>query len=302
MTTPAAAKVPHIERQPRRADGRVVSTYSNGQLYRIVKEAALALNPESPETLSVRQFDRTVASLGYTDAPSARAICGRLKRGWREIVDLALSRKPSGKKIDVPQMSDEAKWLTERQVFFALNAIARFKNVETMTAHDYDHYLAEFLAARRQPAHILGRNARFPTSSQIERLAEDFESKHEMKAWEKALVYAGLQPVKTVTANALSVVEAINLYIEASGCEFYPSSKELPRLREEFGISIREREAGRKWEELMKEALDGRAAAGLPVPTVLAGDLDEGEARPPSGLHRRRSAPRSQGNMGYQVR
>jgi hypothetical protein len=270
MATKAPEKGSHIKRQTRRPDGRVVSTYSNAQLYELVKKTAFKARPDDPARLSVREFDRTVSSLGYADAPSARGICGRLKRGWPEIVELAISPKPTVKKKDAPQKSDEAKWLTERHIFFALNTIARFKDVETMTAHDYDLYLAEYLAHHKQPAHVLGSGARFPTSNQILRLAVKLPSKGALTTWDRALVFAGLKTVPVTNAKALTVVEAINLYIEASFCEFYPSQDELLRLRSEFGISIREKEEGKKWSESLREALDGRAADGLPVPTMLA--------------------------------
>ena len=218
----------------------------------------------------MREFDRTVASLGYADAPSARAICARLTLGWRQIVEAALSPKPSVKKTDAPMKRDEAKWLTDRHVFFALNTIARFKEVETMTEDDYDIYLAEYLAAHTQPAHVLGRNARFPTSSQILRIAQGLTEEKAETPWDRALIFAGLQPVAKVTANALTLIEAINLYIEATLCEFFPSRDELLRLRSEFAISFQERERGKKWSQSLREALDGRAANGLPVPTMLA--------------------------------
>jgi hypothetical protein len=271
MTATTTTKGSHIKRQARRPDGRVVSTYSDAQLYELVRKAAFKARPDQPAKLSVRKFDESVASLGYTDAPSARAICARLKRGWPEIVEIAIAPKQSVQKKDAPQKSDEAKWLTERHLFFALNAVADFKGIETMTEHAYDAYLAEYLAARRQPAHILGPGARFPTSSQILRLAVKLPAKGgAAKPWDRALVFAGLKPVVQSPSNALTVIEAINLYIEATLCEFYPSHEELTRLRSEFGISIREKEEGKKWSESLQEALDGRAAAGLPVPSMIA--------------------------------
>ena len=249
----------------------MVSTYSNAQLYELVREAALEVRPENPAKLSVREFDRIVASLGYDDAPSARAICARLKRGWTEIVELALDEERSVKKTDAPKKSEEAKWLTDRHLFFSLNTVARFKQIETMTAHDYDIYLAEYLASRKQPAHLLGSSARFATSSQILRLAAKLPSKESLNPWDRALVFAGLQPVPKAVSKALTVVGAINLYIEATGCQFYPSHEELLRLRSEFGISMREKEVGgRSWSQLVQAALDERAAAGLPVPTMKA--------------------------------
>lgn len=259
----------HINRQARREDGRVVSAYSDSQLYTLVRKAAFKVRPDYPAEISVREFDAALDSIGHADAPSARAICSRLKRGWPEIVELAIEPKQHSKKRDDKQ-SEEAPWMTDRHLYFALNVVARFKGVETMTAHDYDLYLAEYLAQHKQPAHVLGSGARFPTSNQILRLALKLPSKGAVTTWDRALVFAGLKTVPVTNAKALTVVEAINLYIEASFCEFYPSQDELLRLRSEFGISMREKEQGRKWSESLREALDGRTAAGLPVPTMLA--------------------------------
>jgi hypothetical protein len=268
VTATAEIKSTNISRQKRAANGRVVAIYSKAQLYEIVGEAARKAKPQAPETLSVREFDRTVASLGYPDAPSARAICGRLKRSWTVIVALALDEARSFQKLDAPEKQPEAKWLTERHLFFALNTIARFKQIESMTAADYDRYLEEFLSSRSQPAHILGPSARFPTSSQILRIAQTLPSGPTLNPWDRALTYAGLKTV-TVQANALTLVEAINFYIEATLCEFWPSKDELERLRSEFGISIQIFK-GKVWSEQVKTALDGRKAAGLPVPTMMA--------------------------------
>ena len=286
-TNQSEIKRANITRQKRGLTGRVVATYSTGQLYEIVAKAARKAKPQAPETLSVREFDRTVASLGFPDAPSARAICGRLKRSWTGIVALALDEARSFQKLDVPERQPEAKWLTERHLFFALNTIARFKEIDSMTPADYDRYLEEFLAARKQPAHILGESARFPTSSQIIRIAATLPASGEADSlvshsaipkgrgdrtpqpWDRALIFAGLKPVPQVQANALTIVEAINLYIEATLCEFWPSKDELERLRDELGISIQSFK-GKVWSAEVKTALDGRKEAGLPVPTMMA--------------------------------
>lgn len=260
----------HIKRQPRRPDGRVVSAYTDAQLYTLVRKAAFKARPGVPVELSVSGYDATIATLGYQDAPSARAICGRLKKGWPEIVELALTPKQHDKRRD-DKRPEVAPWMTERHLFFALNVIAHFKQVETMTMNDYEAWLGDYLGSRPQPAHILADNSRFPSANQIVRIAETLpEDKQATTLWDRALIYAELQPVAKSVSNALSTKEAINLYIEASGGEFYPSFNELPRLRKEFGISIREKEEGRLWSEQIEEVLDDRKAAGLPVPSKQA--------------------------------
>jgi hypothetical protein len=284
----------HIARQARRSDGRVVATYSKSQLYELVRKAAFKAKPHHPEKLSVREFDRTVGSLGYPDAPSARAICARLKRGWPEIVELAIDNSASRQKIDAPTNRSEAEWLTVRHLVFGLKRIALFKGVETMSAHDYDLYLAEFVASRPEPAHVLGVAARFPTSGQILRIAATLDVKADTP-WDKALVYAGLKPVsKTTQKTALTIVEAIDLYIEASLCEFYPSRDELERVRTELGVSVQKPEKGVPWSKSLEEALDRRKAAGLPVPTMKAATTTKPKLVLPPGFE----APRTRTSKG----
>lgn len=269
----------HINRQKRRANGRLVSTYSNSQLYTLVRQAAFKARPDNPAALSVREFDRTIGSLGYEDAPSARAIRSRLKRGWPDIVESAITptETTDGKEVAATR-SDEAHWLTERHLYFALNTVARFKGVKTLTAQDYDASLADYLDGRPQPSYILGKGARFPTSNQIIRLAEKLPANKGTTPWDRALIHVGLEPVVKGAAavRALPLGEAINLYIEATGAQFYPSMNELERLRSECGISYNDRVLKtRKWNNMMEETLGARAAAGLPVPSKVATIADK---------------------------
>jgi hypothetical protein len=262
-----------IGSRERRDDGSFVSTYSNADLYKLVALAARKGRPDSPHSLSVRVFDQTLPAIGYPDAPSGRAIYARLKQPWPVIVERALSersQRSERQSESVLKRKEEAPWLTERHLFFALKAIAKFKEAETIPELSYEPWRAAYLADRvqetQQSLDLLEQL--IPTQGQILRIAVSLDAEGKA-AWDKALAYAGLAPRSRATAlTGLPIVEALQLYIEATDGQFSPSIDELDRLGKEWGIMIAKRERGKKWQAYLDECRVEREAKGLAMPTA----------------------------------
>jgi hypothetical protein len=134
--------------------------------------------------------------------------------------------------------------------------------------------------ARTPSGHRAGR---VPTSGQIEWFASKLPKKGSLGPWQRALDLVGLESSSKKRTKALTTIEAINLYIDATGGKFYPARNEIPRLRTEFGISFREKDPGRSWKEAIKAVLDQRKKDGLPVPTEMARIVDKVTLVLPSG-------------------
>lgn len=274
-----------IGRRERRDDGSFVSTYSNADLYKLVALAARKGRPDSPHSLSVRVFDRTLPAIGYPDAPSGRAIYARLKKPWPVIVEHALSersQRSERQSESVLKRKDEAPWLTERHLHYALRAIAKFKEVETIPELSYEPWRAEYLADRvtetRQSLDLLEQL--IPTQGQILRIAASLDAEGKT-AWDKALAYVGLAPRPTGKAlTGLPIVEAMLLYVEATGGQLSPSIDEVTRLGKEWGIMIGRLETGKKWNDYLDECRAAREAAGMEMPVA---KLARGKVKPEFG-------------------
>lgn len=250
----------------RAPNGRMVAAYSNSDLYQLVSLAARETKPRAPDTLSVREFDRSLGTIGYPDAPSGRAIYGRLKRPWPEIVALSL-REASPARFDDPSTRQkEGHWMTLRHLFFALKTLARLKGVTTFTVTSYDATRAAYLAAPERQRDLEMHEQHLPTSSQILRIAAALETEGSTP-WEKALLYAGLSITKEELVGAMPLEQAIDYYITATG--LLPSYKEIERLGREWEVALAMSKR-KPWPEAMEACRALRAARGEVMPTAAA--------------------------------
>ncbi len=157
----------------------MASAYSDRELYDLVRAVAERASPDEPQFVSQRVFDRGRAAAGHPHAPSARAICARLRdhRGrpfpWPSL--LALVFDPD-RDIDRThgqlRGQEDANELGPRHLFFALNLAARRRHARTLTPGEYEHTRRRLIAEddRRHDGgsdldHLL------PTVGQIEALA-----------------------------------------------------------------------------------------------------------------------------------
>jgi hypothetical protein len=297
MREPESSRNDHIKKQRRRADGRVESAYSDADLYEIVARAARHAKAHAPETLSLREFDRTLTAVGFPDAPSARAIYGRLKKPWWEIVETALKPRSEQEMVEkIKARSAEASWIGARHVFYAINTLCIFKEVETLDERDYDRYRTDYL-----DHHSRGEIDRerledlLPTSGQI----LNFIAKHPVEgtslstpAWSKALLFAGRAIYAQTRTAGMPLQQAIDLYIEATGSKFIPSHREIVRLASEWDVSVEGRQLGKSWDSYLAEVTATRAERGLTTPTELPETKTPPELPRPTGLVARAQMPR----------
>jgi hypothetical protein len=257
---------PKIGSVVRAGNGRLVATYSKSDLYKLVALAARKTKPHAPETLSVREFDRALGSIGYPDAPSGRAIYGRLKRPWPEIVALALRDMTANRADDAVSRKKEGHWMTERHLFYALKTLARFKDVTTFTPMSYDAARDEYLRSPERQRDAEMHEQHLPTSSQILRIAAKLAGDDPL--WEKALRYAGLTVETPSQQTGMPVAEAIYLYIRVTG--LLPTRREIRRLGKEWKIAIAF-ERGRLWQDSLDECRQLREERGETMPTESGG-------------------------------
>lgn len=276
----------------RASNGQLVFIYSKADLYSLVALAARTVKPYAPQSLSVREFDRSLAEIGYPDAPSGRAIYGRLKRPWPQIVELALRERNATRADDAVTRKDEAPWLTERHLFFAMKTIARFKEAESIPESLYNGWREEYLAANplNQPRELLEQL--LPTGSQIVRIAVALDAEGETP-WKKALAFVGLGAPKTKSNAGMPIAEAMGLYVDATGGRFAPSIPELERLRVEWGIAIANKTL--PWGDYLAECRAHREERGLTMPTTYA----KPDARPPLVKPADLEAPPAQPGKGH---
>jgi hypothetical protein len=250
--------------------GRFESAYLNSKLYKIVREAALKLSPANPLELSQSMFDNGRAEIGYPDAPSARQISTRLKRSWPELVALVLDETRSVERShDANVRQAEAKWITERHLFFALNRVARLLGLKTLSPEEYDAGRSELIdedRRRHRYGGVIEEN--LPSKGQIEKAAARLVDGDE-QGWDKALAIARLEPRAKKSIKGTPLYLAIHYYIEAVECRYLPTKEEIRRFGAEAGIGIEALErSDRTIGEHRAECAAYREGLGLPMPTA----------------------------------
>jgi hypothetical protein len=174
-----------------RHKGEFVSSYSDEQLYGLIRKVA-ALATVEPRRLSQALFDslsaKAAAALEYPEPPTARAIYMRFEKkrsgevSWRSLVEGVVSVESVAMKVAFDKAEAPADdWLDERGVVYALKRVALSAGKKTLTPYQYDAVRSELLSSR-YAALVL------PTSGQITAATE---------TWAYALALAGLeQPSK----------------------------------------------------------------------------------------------------------
>src|SRR5579875_2554091 len=116
-----------------RRRGEFTSSYSDEQLYRLIRRVASATEADA-DALSQPLFDKhaptAAVDLELPPPPTARAIYMRFKKkrgdiSWRKIVTAALGAVNVSQQVAVDNSADEVgEWLDERGIVFALRRVA----------------------------------------------------------------------------------------------------------------------------------------------------------------------------------
>jgi len=254
---------------------RFRSSYNVGQLPSLVRVIALAADPVDPLGLSQRRFDAARASAGHPDAPSARQICARLGRGWREVLALALEQNSPDRALG-RQDGEIAELLSEKEIVAALRTV--LAGEAGTGPDDYERARSRLLRADRRRRH--GRRLTLPTAAQITRSAG---------SWNAALALADLTPPQRGgPAPALErLLNQIERYLQAEGA--LPGKRELGRWLEARGEPVTR--PPMPWQKCLEALRRRRGAAGLWTPSRASRHGVPG--RPRKGAGRRRTSAAS---------
>jgi hypothetical protein len=228
-------------------------------LLQMLREVAKAAQPEHPERISTRAWDRgRTLSDQFADAPAARRICEYLELGWTKLLELALL-PAAGQRIALGHALNERQgnWLTPEYSDYVLRLVARRLNEPTLTPGRYRAERNRMLTADRCLAH--GGQLRIPTEDQIAALAG---------TWDQALAHAGLnaRPApgrQRPRQRPLTVIEALERCYEHYEAE--PTSTELDAFAKANNLAVA-RDRSRTWVSYIEEWKAGRRAAGLSSP------------------------------------
>lgn len=241
----------------RAKSGKFKSRYDKNALYPLVADVCRFVNTDEPESVSQPDFDRSRAAAGHPNAPSARAIYGRLKMPWEEIKQIALDPARSVAHTEGAAHRVDSRKLAPEEIHFALNRVARELGLRTFGFFEYARCRMTLIAADKRRHREQGViEGLLPTAHQIF---------HQCGSWNDALATAGLDPYTQVRGKkAISIEEAYDLVIELTGAA--PERGAFNQLRSLFGISIAKTPSASTWPEVEQEIRKQRAERGLETP------------------------------------
>lgn len=259
--------------QPRDQSSRFRSHYNVGQLPALVRAVAHTVARDELLGLTQRQFDDARAGAGHPSAPSARQICTRLDRGWRQVLELAFEQASADRALG-QQEGEAAVELQEAEIIHAL-ATVLFGEL-AHSPDDYARERARRLCADRRRRH--GGRLALPTAAQIARSAG---------SWNAALALVGLEPRElggpTLAPDRL--LDQIERYLQELGA--LPGKRELARW-----LAARDEPMPRPpmpWQQCLEALGRRRRAQGLWTPERASRHGPPG--RPRKDAPRRRRPP-----------
>ena len=248
------------DRRRDKRSGKFSSSYDDLGLFDLVAAVARHANPAAPEKVSQPKWDAARAPAGYPDAPTARAIYGRLKMPWPEILATALSDSRNVEQtLSAVRRVDKRK-LTAEEVFYGLARVARELDRRSFSFYEYLRTRSELVAADRR------RNGEEAVLDQVMPTAEQILNEYE-DDWNTALTAHGFDPfTQPPGKRAMTIQEAFDLLVELTGK--VPQRPSFDEFRARYGVSIEKFAAGTTWVELEPQLRAKRAARGLGTPTV----------------------------------
>jgi|GEM_PF-3155640 len=242
----------------RAKSGKFKSRYDKNALYSLVADVCRFVDPEEPEEVSQPDFDRSRAAAGHPNAPSARAIYGRLKKPWEEIKRIALDPTRDVNQTIALNSRADARKLNPEEIHFALNRVARELEAKTVSFFDYVRMREKLIAKdKRRNGEVGILETLLPTAHQIENTCG---------SWQDALGQAGLEPYAQPggVKSGLTISEAYDLIVDLTGKA--PRRASFDQLRSRFGISITKTPPAATWPDVEREIRENRVARGLETP------------------------------------
>lgn len=246
--------------EARRPDGTFTTRYDASGLYPLVAGIARVVDAEYPDRITMRAFDDARASAGHPDAPSARAICMRLKISWPEL--LATVFDESRNLTMTVGARDRAAFRipTEEEIFFALRFVeTRCGTGAAATFNRYERHREELIVADRGRSD--GRSfleSVLPKASQIWNAAG--------KDWQFACVIAQLPtaaPAKHKRAYTLD--EIYDAFVRTTGCR--PQGwRTIDRFAQKANVPMERKHHRTGFKTVEKQIVARRKKAGLETP------------------------------------
>lgn len=159
--------------------------YTDQELIQIVGAIAKSVSPEDPLSVTQKQFDEAREKNGFSGAPSAYRITVRLKRGWKEVLELSLGYLSKEQSLSLRGRVVLRETLTRAEVENYLQAAARDLNTRQLSVAQYDQYRERLIDEdERRFVHREGLAETIPSSLTIIQA---------VGTWEKALIWADLE-------------------------------------------------------------------------------------------------------------
>lgn len=264
--------------------GKATSRFDERALYDLVRAVAEQARPNAPTRVTQREWDATRAAAGYADAPSARAICMRLRVertqqsfSWPELLEIVFSEETVVDRVEIRRRSQpQTKDLSLAHVHFAVHAVAKRLGRSTVRRDEYEQEREAMLAEERRRGGVL-LGELLPTRNQLEataRNAFDVGSRPRGDDWNRVLDLVGLErPAPAASAGmrqaprGLPFAIALHHYVEANGTDVWPSRRRLFEFSKLGGFRLPQQM--RPWSEHLEEARQYRADLGLGSPATL---------------------------------
>jgi len=282
--------------------GKATSRFDERSLYDVVRAVAEHADPLRPAGVTQRKWDAARAGAGYPDAPSARAICMRLKVertqesfSWLELLEAVFSEGSVVDRIEIRRRSEPPTGdLSINHVYFAVHVVAKRLGKATVRRDEYVRERQEMLAEeRRRGGYLLSEL--LPTRNQLEVAARNeagVGSRPQASDWDRVLEMVGLEipgaPASAGTRQpprGLPFPIVIHHYLEANGIEVWPSAEKV-RSFAKLG-NFRLPQLSLPWADHLEEARAHRDELGLPSPTLMPADapreIQRRPVKPPLG-------------------
>lgn len=249
--------------EARRPDGTFATRYDASGLYPLVAGIARAVDAEYPDRITMRAFDDARASAGHPDAPSARAICMRLKISWPELLATIFDENRNLTMTGGARDRAAFRIPTEEEIFFALRFIeTKCGTGAAATYNHYERHREELIA--RDRGRTDGRSfleSVLPKASQIWNAAG--------KDWQFALQIAHLPPSKPAThTRAYTLDEIYDAFVRTTGCR--PQGwRTVDRFAQKANVPMERKHHRQSFKAVEKQIVARRRKAGLETPATV---------------------------------
>jgi hypothetical protein len=204
--------------------------------YKAIAAVLRFVDPERPQSVSIRRFDAARGAAGYESLPHAQSLAKWLGAGWAEVKIVALDdERHEVRTYTSRHRAPPRPWLDRDGAIQALRRVAEALGQGDLSAVEYDAYRESCAAATREL---------LPTSAQVVKL---------FGGWASALREADLsRSLASVQEAGVQRIEAVSLFVRTQGRR--PRRKELEAFARDprWAFPLRNGR-GRPWESVLDD-------------------------------------------------